>query len=66
MGNDASFKARQEQARNHPLREKILALAEGRDGPVDPEWVCLVLPDQPTLREVEYHVSVLREAELLE
>lgn len=66
MANDASLKARQEQARDHPLREKILALAEGRDGPLEPEWLCMVLPDQPTLKEVEYHLSVLREVELLE
>lgn len=66
MGNGDSLKARQDQARDHPLREKILALTEGRDGPIDPEWLCLVLPDHPTLGVVEYHLSVLREVELLE
>lgn len=66
MGNDDSLNARHDQGFNHPLREKILALTEGREGPIDPEWLRWVLPDQPSLRVVEYHLLVLREAALLE
>jgi hypothetical protein len=66
MVNNDSLEARQNQVRDHPIREKILALTEGRDGPIDPEWLCWVLPDHPALRVVEYHLSVLREVALLE
>jgi hypothetical protein len=66
MGNDHLLEARwQDQVRNHPIREKILALTEDRDDPPDPEWLCWVLPDNPALAVVEYHLSVLREAALL-
>lgn len=65
MGGDDSHKARRDQARNHPLREKILALTEDRDGPIDPEWLRWALPDHPSLWVVEYHLSVLREVGLL-
>jgi hypothetical protein len=66
MDDDDSLKARRDQASDHPLREKILALTEGREGPIDPEWLRWVLPDSPSLKVVEYHLSVLRENELLE
>jgi hypothetical protein len=66
MGKEDALKARRDQARNHPLREKILALTEDRDGPIDPKWLCWVLPDHPSLGVVEYHLSVLREAAFLE
>ena len=66
MDNDDSLKARRDQVSSHPLREKILALTEGREGPIDPEWLRWVLPDNPSLKVVEYHLSVLREDGLLE
>lgn len=58
------LEARRDQARRHPLRLGLIALsAQGKS--LDPEDLRRELPDRPSVAVIEYHLMVLREAELL-
>lgn len=65
--DDRRREVRQERARNHPLRQAILALLALDDG--DREMthgeMRAELPDAPTLSVVAYHLMVLHAAELV-
>jgi hypothetical protein len=55
----------QDQARKHGLRLKILALAQRRCQSLDPNDLRRELPDRPAVAVIEYHLSVLKRAQLL-
>jgi hypothetical protein len=52
-------------ARKHPLRLKILALSARRSRSLDPDDLKRELPDHPAVAVIEYHLSVLRQVDLL-
>jgi hypothetical protein len=62
---DAVLEAMRDQARSHPLRLKILALALRKGQSPDPEDLRRKLPDHPSIAAIEYHLQVLRRVELL-
>jgi len=55
----------QDRVRHHPLRLKILALSIRRRQSLDPEDLRRELPDHPAVPKIEYHLRVLRQADLL-
>jgi hypothetical protein len=58
------LEARRNQARRHDLRLGILALAnQGKS--MDPEDLHRELPTHPALVVIDYHLLVLRQADLL-
>lgn len=59
------LEARRDQARGHPLRLKILALAVPKGQSLDPEDLRRRLPDRPPAKMIEYHLLVLRQVDLL-
>ena len=59
------LEARRDQARKHPLRLKILALAVRKGQSLDPEDLRRKLPDHPTVPAIEYHLLVLRRVGVL-
>lgn len=63
--HDYPAKARRDQARSHPLRLKILALAARKNQSLEPADLRRELPDHPTLAVIEYHLLVLRQVGLL-
>jgi hypothetical protein len=63
--HEGQLEETQDQARSHPLRLKILALAARKNQSLEPEDLCRELPGHPTIATVEYHLLVLRQAELL-
>lgn len=70
MGDDSSevrpgLTRCQDHARSHPLRAKILALAQKPHQSLDPDDLCQELADCPTVAAIEYHLLVLRQVELL-
>ena len=62
---DYPVKARRDQARSHPLRLKILALAARKNQSLEPADLRRELPDHPTIVAIEYHLLVLRQVGLL-
>lgn len=58
------LKARRDQARSHPVRIAILALA-AQGNWMDPEDLHQELPNRPPLALIEYHLLVLRQVGLL-
>lgn len=59
------LKAMQKQARKHPMRLKILALASKRNRALDSADRRRELPERPAVTVIEYHLKVLREVDLL-
>ena len=60
------MKARQDDARRHPLRLNILALAvQSRGTWLNPDDLHRELPDHPAVAVIEYHLLVLRRVDLL-
>jgi hypothetical protein len=58
------LEARRDQARRHPLRLAILALSvQGKS--LDPKDLHRELPTHPRIATIEYHLSVLRQVDLL-
>lgn len=62
---DERLRARQDLARKHGLRLKILALAQRRCQSLDPDDLRRELPDRPAVAVIEYHLLVLERAQLL-
>jgi hypothetical protein len=61
---DGLLEARRDQARSHPLRLAILALAvQGKS--LEPDDLRRELPTRPAVRVIRYHLLVLRQVELL-
>lgn len=60
-----TLEARQDQARKHGLRLKILALAQRRDQWLNPDDLRRELPEHPDVAVIEYHLLVLERANLL-
>lgn len=58
------LEARRNQARNHDLRLAILALAV-QEKSMDPEDLHRELPAHPGFPLIQYHLSVLRQVDLL-
>jgi hypothetical protein len=65
MHDRDSLEARRDQARSHPLRLKILALAAHKGPSLDPDDLRRKLPDRPTVAAIQYHLLVLRQVGLL-
>lgn len=62
--DDELLGARRTQARKHPMRLSILALAaQGKS--LDPQDLHRELPDRPTVAVIGYHLLVLRQVDLL-
>lgn len=64
MDGGVPFEARRDQVRRHNLRLAILALAsQGRS--MNPLALRRELPTHPAMGLIEYHLSVLRQVDLL-
>lgn len=64
MDEGEFLEARREQARSHSLRRSILAFAtEGKT--LGPDDLRRELPTHPATVLIEYHLSVLRQVDLL-
>jgi len=59
------LKALREQARKHPVRLKILALAQRPSRSLNPDDLRWELSERPAVVVIEYHLSVLDRAQLL-
>lgn len=64
MDEGEFLEARREQARSHSLRRSILVLSTQGES-LDPEDVRRKLPAHPATALIEYHLSVLRQVDLL-
>jgi len=63
--DEQTLAARQDSARRHPLRLKILALSLRRNRSRGTDDLRRELPERPAVAVIEYHLLVLRQAKLL-
>ena len=65
MNDGGRPEARRDQARTHPVRIAILALANQGKSSTDTEDFRRELPERPTVALIDYHLLVLRQVGLL-
>lgn len=62
---DEGKEAREERARSHSARVAILGLLARKDRGLTPPQIKAELPGRPTLRNVYYHLRILKASRLV-